>query len=457
MASKMSTAALLDRIPAIANLPQTAVSLRQMVEFGRTPSAATMLRATQFIHKELPVRLARRVVELENLPHGLSAVPSVVKVKNWYTQSFIELLQFPQPQDAGVPSSLLAEKLVVEGNHRTGFSKHTHSHIMTATSLTKTSNKSPPVKTTRRYYNPIKEDLVPSSVPSYNDKFVKMIENIKRRHDPVATTLAQGIIELKDTWRKTNNPLLRFPNGANAGPSKLLPVEVQSFLDRFYMSRIGIRMLIGQHVALAKSATNPSATPEEYVGIICTKTSVRRVAMEAADNARQVCQDTYGLFAGSGPDIRLVFAPEAGDVEFMYVPSHLHHMLFELFKNSLRAVVERHGVDADAYPEIRVVVAAGKEDITIKISDEGGGIPRSGMPLIWTYMYTTAEKPELEDDYNRSDFRAPMAGFGYGLPLSRLYARYFGGDLRLISMEGYGTDAYLHLSRLSNSEEPLPS
>lgn len=35
------------------------------------------------------------------------------------------------------------------------------------------------------------------------------------------------------------------------------------------------------------------------------------------------------------------------------------------------------------------------------------------------------------------------------------YARFFGGDLRLISMEGYGTDVYIHLNRLGESREPL--
>lgn len=28
--------------------------------------------------------------------------------------------------------------------------------------------------------------------------------------------------------------------------------------------------------------------------------------------------------------------------------------------------------------------------------------------------------------------------------------------LQIISMEGYGTDAYLHLNRLGNVQEPLP-
>lgn len=92
-----------------------------------------------------------------------------------------------------------------------------------------------------------------------------------------------------------------------------------------------------------------------------------------------------------------------------------------MLKNSLRAVVERFGVDnEDAFPPIKVVVVEGSEDITIKISDEGGGIPRSAIPLIWTYLYTTMSDEGLDATLEGSDFKAPMAGFGYGLPLSRL-------------------------------------
>lgn len=35
-------------------------------------------------------------------------------------------------------------------------------------------------------------------------------------------------------------------------------------------------------------------------------------------------------------------------------------------------------------------------------------------------MYTTAQSEDLDPDFQASDFKAPMAGFGYGLPLARL-------------------------------------
>lgn len=49
-----------------------------------------------------------------------------------------------------------------------------------------------------------------------------------------------------------------------------------------------------------------------------------------------------------------------------------------------------------------------------------------------------------------------MAGLGFGLPLSRLYARYFAGDLKLVSMPGFGVDAYLTIKRLEGSEWQEP-
>jgi pyruvate dehydrogenase kinase 2/3/4 len=127
--------------------------------------------------------------------------------------------------------------------------------------------------------------------------------------------------------------------------------------------------------------------------------------------------------------------------------------------------------EPSAYPPIRLILAQGDEDVTIKISDEGGGIPRSGMPLVWTYSYTTCNDPNgngtsgtngvsgsslFDPSPSRGKDTAKIAGYGFGLPLSRITARYFGGDLVLMPLEGYGMDAYLHLRRLADNQEWLP-
>ena len=353
---------LSDQVAYFAQFRQRAVTLKQLFDFGLDSSIENLLRGARFLHKELPVRLAHRIRELDSLPFALSGMPSVVVVKQMYVESFRDLVELPCPE-------------------------------------------------------------------AFRDeeRFTETIENIKQRHNNVVSVMARGIQELRQAL----------------GTDELNP-EIRQFLDRFYMSRIGIRMLIGQHIAMHEGS-RPG-----YAGLISERCSPAAVVEEAIGNAQSLCLLHYTV------------APEVGvfgkvDLAFTYVPSHLHHMLFELIKNSMRAVVEFHGADSPNLPTIRVVVAEGHEDLTIKISDEGGGIPRSGISRIWTYLYTTGDPSRLTpSSLYQSDFQAPMAGLGYGLPISRLYARYFGGDLQVISMEGYGTDAYLHLKRLATTEEALP-
>ena len=406
-----------------ARFPATGVSLQQMVQFGEKPctgeyafiacagsltnilSLGTLFRASQFLSEELPIRLAHRVEELGDLPDGLNEMSAIKKVQDWYAQSFEELTTLPKPN------------LDKETRDRLMNPPKQNSKTLSRTTQNPSLNKSYGGKNgssnARRYFASIDEDYEwPQELADYNRKFGKTLEAIKRRHDSVVPTVAAGINEYKRKRQRMQ-----------------IDSSIQSFLDRFYMSRIGIRMLIGQHIALTgqQHTRHPN-----YVGIICTKTNVKELAEEAIENARFVCEDHYGLF--DAPKVQLFCEPS---LNFMYVPGHLSHMLFETLKNSLRAVVETHGAEKEEFPVTKVIVAEGKEDITIKISDEGGGIPRSAIPLVWTYMYTTVDStPELDPSFNSTDFKAPMAGFGYGLPISRLYARYFGGDLKLISMEG---------------------
>lgn len=381
-----------------------------------------LFRGALFLRDELPIRLAHRVVELDDLPYELSQMPSIRKVRQRYIDSFQEITQF------AIPPFLQAH---VNGNtEKKLFPEHKadvfHDIRKTEDAPSSKADDLPP-------------DLL---VEKLTNDFADLLKSVKTRHDNVVQTvgtgglsslhLARGILE----WKAANQ-------GRQIGH------EIQVFLDRFFMSRIGIRVLLGQFIALNEPPT------DGYIGIIDPRTDVLRIAEQSAAEAQGLCEAYYSDAIQSAPRVRF-FAPKK-DFTFTYIPNHLSHMLFELLKNSLRATVE-HRACRGPFPDIRVVVAEGREDITIKISDEGGGIPRSAMPLIWTYMYSTAKTPlpSQDDDAEvQFDYRPPLAGYGYGLPLCRLYARYFGGDLKLISMEGYGTDAYLHLRRLSDSEEPL--
>ncbi|KAJ7714703.1 mitochondrial pyruvate dehydrogenase [Mycena olivaceomarginata] len=350
------TPALWNRIRYFGSFPQTRISLQQALLDGEISSQGSILKATQPLNGELPVRLAHGIQELNVLPHNLSAMPSISRVKSWYAQSFEELVRLP--------------------------ARYTPKILLTQGGVS-----------------------WPPEVLHYNSQLIRAIQTIKRRHENTVAMVSDGILE----WRRSHG----IPT---------IGLDMQTWLDQFYMSGIEFQFLIGQYVALNTQQTHP-----DYVGIICKDTNLHSIAQEAIESVCFACQEHYGMLRV--PQVQLT-CPE--NLSFAYVPRHLSHIL--------------------VFPPIQIIVVEGNEDITIRVSDEGGGIPRSKTPLIWTYTYTTMEKPGTGTDFR---FKAPEGRHGYGLPLSRLYARCFGGDVCLISTEGHGTDVYIHLNRLQSKKEAL--
>uniref|UniRef100_A0A8C9ELL6 Protein-serine/threonine kinase n=1 Tax=Pavo cristatus TaxID=9049 RepID=A0A8C9ELL6_PAVCR len=138
-----------------------------------------------------------------------------------------------------------------------------------------------------------------------------------------------------------------------------------------------------------------------------------------------------------------------------FVSSNIQYFLDRFYTNriSFRMLINQHtllfGGDINPAhpkhigsidPNCNVAeVVKGKETKLI-IFDQGGGVPLRKIDRLFNYMYSTAPRPSLEPTR-----AVPLAGFGYGLPISRLYARYFQGDLKLYSMEGVGSDAVIYL------------
>ena len=197
---------------------------------------------------------------------------------------------------------------------------------------------------------------------------------------------------------------------------------LQYFLDRLYMSRISVQMLIAHHKSLFCPEESKKTT-HGLTGTIDPSCDPARIAEEAFENAAFLCDQIYM----DAPKINIKcsnLVDGSDKINFVYIPSHLYHMFFEVFKNSMRATMEFHE-NAETVPTVDVHIVKSAHDITIKISDQGGGISRSVAENVFLYLYTSATRVKLSggDMGGTTSTSTPMHGLGYGLPLSRLYSR----------------------------------
>jgi len=363
----------------------TAVTLREIRDIGLDRKVRR--KHGQFLHRELKIRFAQRVLELSSLPYGLPQRVGMRDVIRWYTEFVSDLEDAPEP---------------VSGHQ--------------------------------------------------DEEFTNLLSRIFENHSEVIQAMAFGVQDLMREMGESYS---------------IAQPEVDRALRRFFIARIGVRFLLQHHIESYRNRDGCS-------GILQLECSPLLVARKAAADSTALCR----AHLGQAPQI---IVTETTPGTFTYVPMHLHYMLLEVLKNACRAVVERHGHGFDdPLPPVRVQIVHGQDDLTLKISDEGGGFSRALQEDVWKFMWSTyqrspwaslakdsvlprpssgdsAANPLQRPHVQASGPSGILAGYGVGLSLSRLYAQYFGGDLRILTMDGYGTDVYLHLSRLGNHCENLPT
>lgn len=259
--------------------------------------------------------------------------------------------------------------------------------------------------------------------------------------------------------------------------------------------RISRRVIAEQHLSLTETFNSPwhfpdSKTPEtEFVGEVFLKCNAKEV-VERCEKAVQALAT-----AAYGPETILPEIKLEGHLEatFPYILSHLEYIIGELLRNSIQAVVEKHGKNSGSSekpPPIEITVCEAPQHVIIRVSDQGGGIPRDILPYLWAFSKGPRSNQRLENLHQvpkmaatlqevRVDemsleiqessrtllhgdssltslsSRPPNLRLGMGLPLSRVYAEYWAGSLELHSLEGYGVDAFLQISKLGNKNEQL--
>jgi pyruvate dehydrogenase kinase 2/3/4 len=224
----------------------------------------------------------------------------------------------------------------------------------------------------------------------------------------------------------------------------------------------------------------------EFVGEVFLKCNAKEIIERCGKEVQSLARGAYG---------KDTILPEINveghlDATFPYILSHFEYIIGELLRNSIQAVVERqeHFVSRSAPPPIEITICEAPQHVIIRVSDQGGGIPREILPYIWSFakgprsqkrlenlhhvpkMAATLQelKTPLDSEVHSSHSthssslsslanRPPNLRLGMGLPLSRIYAEYWAGGLELQSLRGYGVDAFLQISKLGNKNEQLTS
>lgn len=386
------------------------VSLRQLAGYGKTITKQKILASANFVRIELPIRLALRIRDLQTLPFGV--------VNNFHLAQIYE----------------------------------SYYHLFNA------FRKIPPITT-------IKD----------NDEFYNKISALLDQHVFNLPHLMMGALEV--------SILKNLPQE-----------ELDAFMSSMLRSRISRRVIVEEHLSLTEIYRKEpyQKKPPDYIGEIFHQCNAEKHLQITADMVKDSMLD-YFPRKELMPDIVV-----EGDVQttFPFMLPHLHYLFGEILRNSIEATINFHGNLGRKLPNIKVTIVDLKNEIMFRISDKGGGVSEKSLRSIWSFGKSPAqarqslsnfhsipglqmhsnlnftpagssviEAPNPLDKTSMSDTahsstqvkkstlenlttRRHKHKLGLGLPMCKVYADYWNGNLTMDSIEGYGSDTCLVLRKL---------
>mmetsp|Transcript_47795 Transcript_47795/g.86108 ORF Transcript_47795/g.86108 Transcript_47795/m.86108 type:complete len:406 (-) Transcript_47795:62-1279(-) len=358
-------------------------------------------RAVQ-LHETLKVGLARCAMRLSEMPFGFGNAPSIKRVTSSYVQNFKQVMDFE-------------DKSGIAG--------------------------------------------------LYTEEYHKITSGIFNQHRGTMLDVAKGVFEFNEDLNQLFGPDLELA----ALRDLSLIQDIERSLDEFFTNRLTLRLMISHvHALNAKKRVNSDG--EEMVGVVNVSTHPITILSRAYVATRFMCMRDFNM----APELHVngvmhdtyVRAEGAKQQHFAYVHTHLFYIFLELVKNAARASIERaqiEGIVTDALqnstghdgckpelPSIHVIVPEEQDmwdqERSVKLADRGTGMNRSVLGKAFSYFYSSVKaRPTVAEEVSDFDRRMPLAGFGFGLPISRVMARYFAGDIDVNSIPGKGTDVYIYL------------
>ncbi|KAK3056797.1 hypothetical protein LTR09_002590 [Extremus antarcticus] len=434
----LQTATVTDAdIARLAAKPLHPLTLADLCKNGRPPlSTQSLLSNANFTLSILPSRLAHRIQSLRSLPYIVVANPNVNKIHNNYVHSLSTLLPYAE-----------------------------------------------------RKIETLDEEI----------KFTEAMADLVQTHSNTIAILAKGFLEAR-----------KYISAEEV--TKFLDEHLRARIGTRLIAEqhIALHMSSKPHNQLTDRDWHDHSE-SSFIGVIDTELKPAALVRSCENTVGEICELKYGV----RPTIRIVGSPDATIAHIpMHIEYVLTELLKNSFRATIEAGMEKEAIEvtiapspppeetssskplsidpathtpatisthdqgavdlaassshkptSSTSPNIRPLPSS-TPGVTIRIRDRGGGIDPANLAKLWEYGFTTFNEDEIHDKTSGggggmagldvisagAGAGSELAGLGYGLPLGRAYAEYFGGGIAVQSLWGWGTDVYLGLRGVGRVE-----